>query len=349
MAVSNRTRIHAIPTSLRVLVAQFVAHRLADGYFIVFMYSVVLPSPSIYYYFKHRTGIDRVIETDVGEEWEFDNPLGGELEDATESELPAGSDKGAPGKAGPLEASEPAQNAAFSPAAVSRLNRIANENRIENEVLTRQVVELTEANEQLRTSVIASGGDVGAVAEPMQKSKSKSKNKSNADVEPEPMKAAAPPVDPQQAAILAMKVYLEDESVSEENRAAAKEAIDARVTSSIEMEVDNVALQKLQRRIQQEDSVEMLNKARLESVRKRNATAFEKVHDARTQLRSWLGEIRLIAHEQQFLDVCGVDMAVSDLRFCRQEDIDALAEPMSWIESQRLTEAIEAMKAQASD
>ena len=63
---------------------------------------------------------------------------------------------------------------------------------------------------------------MGAVAEPMQKSKSKSKNKSNADVEPEPMKAAAPPVDPQQAAILAMKVYLEDESVSEENRAAAK-------------------------------------------------------------------------------------------------------------------------------
>jgi hypothetical protein len=38
-------------------------------------------------------------------------------------------------------------------------------------------------------------------------------------------------------------------------------------------------------------------------------------------------------------------MAVSDLSFCRQEDI-ALAEPMSWIESQRLTEAIEAMKAQ---
>ena len=47
----------------------------------------------------------------------------------------------------------------------------------------------------------------------------------------------------------------------------------------------------------------MVNKARLESIRKRNAVAFEKVQDARMKLREWLGDMRLIAHEQRFLDV----------------------------------------------
>ena len=145
-----------------------------------------------------------------------------------------------------------------------------------------------------------------------------------------------------------MKSLVEDESLSEENRAAAKEALDTRVGNSIQSELAEVTLHRLQRRVQQEDSVEMINKARLESIKKRNLAAFEKVQDARKQLRDWLGDVRLIAHEQRFLDVCGVDMAVSDLQYCRQEDIDALTETMSWVEARRLSEAIEAIKAGAS-
>lgn len=38
-------------------------------------------------------------------------------------------------------------------------------------------------------------------------------------------------------------------------------------------------------------------------------------------------------------------MVVSDLQYCRQEDIDALTETMSWVESKRLADAIEALKA----
>jgi hypothetical protein len=38
-------------------------------------------------------------------------------------------------------------------------------------------------------------------------------------------------------------------------------------------------------------------------------------------------------------------MSVSDLKYLRQEDIDQLTETMSWVESRRLAEALEAMKA----
>ncbi len=318
------------------------------GYFIVFLYLVVLPSPSIYYFLKYRTGGDTVGLEDhnaVGGAEEYDNPIG-DVADSKVFEIDEDDTRGGSSLAGPLASRDQQQNPAFSPAAVAKLNRVARDNRAENEILTKQVTELSQENEQLRMSVIASGGGLSAV--PDRESKSKSKSTADDEAEQQSAESQALALAPYQASIIAMKSLVEDESLSEENRAAAKEALDTRVGNSIQSELAEVTLHRLQRRVQQEDSVEMINKARLESIKKRNLAAFEKVQDARKQLRDWLGDVRLIAHEQRFLDVCGVDMAVSDLQYCRQEDIDALTETMSWVEARRLSEAIEAIKAGAS-
>jgi hypothetical protein len=75
-------------------------------------------------------------------------------------------------------------------------------------------------------------------------------------------------------------------------------------------------------------------------LRKRNATAFAHAQSAREELRAWLGKLRLIGHEDTFYEVCGADVAVADLIFCRQEDLDQLSQNMSYVETARLTEAI---------
>jgi hypothetical protein len=136
------------------------------GYFIVFLYVVVLPSPSIYFYFKHRNDGDVKDDSAASISEEFTNPIGNAADSNVFDDSDADSNaKAARQLAGPLESREQSRNPAFSPAAVAKLNRVARENRVENEILRKQVTELSEQNEQLRMSVIASGGDMGAVPE----------------------------------------------------------------------------------------------------------------------------------------------------------------------------------------
>lgn len=261
----------------------------------------MLPSPSIYFYFKYKTGASTA-EFKGGEAADnarYSNPVHPDSVDGdafdVDDETNASATRSRP--AGPLESREEVQNRSFSPAAVAKLNRVARENRIDNEVLSQQLAELTQQNEQLRLSVIASGGDLSGVPDPNPTRKSKT---AEPDQQQQLVEA---PSDPRQSSILAMKALVEDETLSEENRAAAKDVLDFSIQDSIKGELANATLHRLQRVVQQEDNVEMLNKARLESIRKRNATAFAKVQEARTELRNWLGDIRLISHEQRFLEV----------------------------------------------
>jgi hypothetical protein len=87
--------------------------------------------------------------------------------------------------------------------------------------------------------------------------------------------------------------------------------------------------------------------AHLDSVKKRDAGhGFARAQDAREGLRAWLGELRLMDHEQAFVDVGGPDVALDDLQFCRQEDVDAIAKGMSYLEAQRLNQAMERLKSE---
>jgi hypothetical protein len=58
---------------------------------------------------------------------------------------------------------------------------------------------------------------------------------------------------------------------------------------------------------------------------------------ARTELREWLLDARLGRHELHFLDVCGPDMAPSDLSLLDESDVEALATEMTAVETKRFT------------
>ena len=110
-----------------------------------------------------------------------------------------------------------------------------------------------------------------------------------------------------------------------------------------------IELQKRQLKVQHSDQTLLVDKARMEGVRKRNQAAFATAQSARQELREWLGELRLIAHEEAFVSTCGADVAVQDMASCRQEDTDQLTQGMSYMESARLAEAIERLKGAAEE
>jgi hypothetical protein len=49
-------------------------------------------------------------------------------------------------------------------------------------------------------------------------------------------------------------------------------------------------------------------------------------------------------HEDTLIELCGEDLAVEDLRYLRQEDLDQIAATMSFVEARRLNDGIEQLK-----
>jgi hypothetical protein len=49
-------------------------------------------------------------------------------------------------------------------------------------------------------------------------------------------------------------------------------------------------------------------------------------------------------HEDTLVELCGEDLAVEDLRYLRQEDLDQIAATMSFVEARRLNDGIEQLK-----
>lgn len=134
---------------------------------------------------------------------------------------------------------------------------------------------------------------------------------------------------------------------SDDTRKAAKLVIEGRMQAQVQVQQSQQEVDSTRQAVMHINAIEKLDRARLESVRTRNVLAFQHANEAREKARSWLGVLRLMEHEQDFFRVLGVDMAVEDLRFVRQEDIDAIAANMSYVEEQRLNEAITKIKSSA--
>ena len=49
-------------------------------------------------------------------------------------------------------------------------------------------------------------------------------------------------------------------------------------------------------------------------------------------------------HEDTLIELCGEDLAVEDLRYLRQEDLDQIAATMSFVEARRLNDGSEQLK-----
>ena len=216
------------------------------GYFIAFLYVVLLPSPTIYYLFKHRnepspTEEDIALKAsgDRSMTGSFTNPLSPDEEndpegavDSSEAEsavvIPEDAVKSSvalrPPGAGPISI-EPVSTT--DRIHLASIHRIAKETDRENKLLVQQV-------EELRLTLSNAGGEMIAtgsfnVDRPTKKNKNKNKQGKKSDVGDEDdndddagqgMEAPAPKLSPEEQEISEMKIVIEDQLLSEETREA---------------------------------------------------------------------------------------------------------------------------------
>ena len=53
-------------------------------------------------------------------------------------------------------------------------------------------------------------------------------------------------------------------------------------------------------------------------------------------------------HEDTLIEVCGEDLALDDLRYLREEDLDQITATMSFVEARRLKAGVEHLKSIAT-
>lgn len=127
----------------------------------------------------------------------------------------------------------------------------------------------------------------------------------------------------------------DDDTLNEENRAAAQLLLDEAAAKQIE-----------QIRVQNRQERDRQRLMATEPVPTSLPASFATSKKARSTLQQFLGEHRLLHHESAFIEVGGWALAAKDLKDCRAEDLDAFAEQMSYLEKQRLIAAVESLKTQ---
>ena len=239
---------------------------------------VLLPSPTIYYYLKGTT-TDPVQLTDT---FEFENnPLSG-----ASGEEPSQSDDGAAEKAEPK--TEPGSRAGpihESPAPITTAERInfakilrrSKEQEAENQDLRAEM-------QELRAALASTGGDLDIVSVGPADVRPSAKSADKASKQPKDEGGDGQPNQPERLPVVeGLRAFATDEMLQEETRAAAKIAMDATVTSQLELTQykQDVELRIAKKRllaqdIQQTKAVNyQLSYQHLETMRQRNATAFQ--------------------------------------------------------------------------
>ena len=271
------------------------------GWLLLFLYAVVLPAPTIYY-FCRNTSDDKTKtqgeERDVSDETGFfDNPLGD------------GASGGNAGDGETAEDSGPIRGSSgIAVHKLAKVRRQVRETIAENQELKKQ-------NADLMAKASAANVDLGKITAA----------KTPAEGAPAAPELATPELTAEEVTIAKWKELAEDESLTEETRAAAKENIEQ--THAMALALAKAATTKdFERR---EVQVE---------------TALAPSAAARQNLRNWLGKQRLLHHESKLAEVCGPYVAVDDLPLLDQEDLDAITSVMTKLEAARF---VAASKAQA--
>ena len=309
------------------------------GFFLCFMYAIVIPAPTIYFFFKERKPEDKmtqgVSEADHGAAL-FENPL--TPDDEEQSSVPVfenatGGNAPAQQTARTLSQSKPKPTPMKTHVALAKLQRVSKQNIDQNKDLVIQNQDLLEKNELL-----------SAENRQMQTTND-GKTRLGAD-----MDSASPlQLESDGRNFEGMKALVTDDTLTQDVRDAAKQSLDAHVLDIIDRSTQERQIRAKQQALDSklasvtvsiEHHAKQANIARkqesvlhdeLEGVKLRNAGAFTVAMTARTSLREWLGEHRLIGHEQAFVDIGGRDVAVSDLRFLRPEDVDMIGTDMSCV------------------
>jgi hypothetical protein len=270
------------------------------GWVLLFLYAIVLPAPTIYY-FCHNASDEKTNrsrgEWDVSDETGFvDNPLG-------DDDPSGGSDDGDGEMAENSSATR--GNSGIAVHKLARVQRQVRETIAENQELKKQ-------NADLLAKAAAANVDRGAITV--------AKMPAMDAPAPEP---AAPKLTAEEVKITKWKEIAEDEYLTEETRAAAKENIEQ--THALALALAKAATAKDFER--KEVQVE---------------AALAPSAAARQHLRNWLGKHRLLHHESKLAEVCGPYVAVEDLPLLDQEDLDAITSAMTKLEASRFVAASKA-------
>ena len=132
-----------------------------------------------------------------------------------------------------------------------------------------------------------------------------------------------------------IKELAADESLSEETRESAQQAL------------DKMASTQIARAAQEDGRSSTLQELEAETRFERRKAEAE-AEAERSKLDQWLLRHRLTRHAEAFARVAGTDAAPSDLQFLTDEDIDEVGAAMTHIEKMRLQAALKAEETQAS-
>eukprot|EP01048_Picozoa_sp_COSAG05_P003988 COSAG05_NODE_198_length_14502_cov_41.134416_7_plen_488_part_00 len=367
------------------------------GWFIFFLYVILLPSPSVYFYCKDRRaqGQNKEDELVVKERNpmsvndvqvpeladaeptsdSFTNPLGDADDDDTDDDDNVGStittDDADTVRARrtnksmtPYEDDEDLHAPLITRPELNRLRRelkqakqeieeLANENELlidENEDLKDEIDELYDKVDANGLEIATQQASSKASAERVfELEHSKKHDGPTVDSDSNATALVTQPAGPMQnPQIQAMQYLFEDEKLSESAREAAKQSIETQVMSTIQQTERENQRMELE---SQRDSYRIQNqrvqmhrdviREQMEIVSSFDGFSQEALISTRSQLRQWLVAHRLIQHEHRFVEVGGPTLTPADLQFCREEDIEAIAVDMPFLEKRRLTDAIQ--------
>ena len=298
--------------------------RAGYGFFIVFLYIFVLPSPVVYYYLRDRKAAQAATKIDDDDELVFSNPLPGSDESLSGSV----DDLGGIGLDG---ADTKDSNAPAVPrAALAKLQREAKEARknqgdvvAEAKAQRAEIDSLKAENKRLQGEVISAGmGASAASAEMMAAAKAQADAAAEAQVQANTELHRWDTRRPSQ--VLAVQGLVQEGILTEESITEAKKTL---------------ALQfELQGKQQRSYTVTQMIEAQMDQMRQRTPVAFA----ARSSLSDWLDKHRLTRHELQIIAMAGPETALGDLMLLDEEDVAELCSAMTKVEARRFEAALKA-------
>ena len=287
------------------------------GLFIVFLYVFVLPAPVVYYYFMESNAVDDGKDTpDVSDSLEFDNPLD-DFDNNSDAPLPSSS------RARPPSSGGGSNSGGTSTVRLAKLQREGKELRTINQAQDAELQAKAAEIVALQQELARVGGTVTVAAA----NDASSPTKDSPPLAPPPPPA---PVDPRQKKLDQLKVFIEDETLTEEYRNAAKKAVLEH--AGVQIRSSETESARMLARVE-----EAHFKQQMESVRLRDIGASEVALAARSSLRQFLGDQRLIEHEDKFLQAGGRDLSAADLVHFRDEEIDVISSDMTFVEKNGLS------------
>eukprot|EP01043_Picozoa_sp_COSAG02_P037840 COSAG02_NODE_2871_length_7858_cov_7.040211_3_plen_358_part_00 len=285
-----------------------------EGYswFIVTVFAIVLPAPSIWFHCKHKE-----LKREPQDEMEFgvmDNPLSRDVD--INSGAPALQSKAA---------------ASLGRAKQAKMLREAKQTQVDNQKLRTEVAQL---QKKLRMAFTNEPTTVAPT----------STGQSQASVYALGGTDSLPTAEPAQELIV--KELAEDETLSAETRDSAKKALEALATSKIQ----SLEAQFLTRQIQAQQDLETAKQR--QAMAHEYAKQVQQVTDQRSEgeastakeMSEWLARHRLLLYADQVVRVAGADASLSDLHYLTESDVQEMSSTMTNIEKRRFQEALRAVR-----